>query len=130
MFTTSGVAGTSGGLKFAGNAYHATSSFKIQWGGSGYTSLSAWRSARGQEKYNGISTGYQGDPKLVRAGYGGTFGNADYLYKLTAYKLQSTSPLINKGVAQPTFLSSVSKDFWGDSLPKGGKYDIGADEVA
>ena len=43
-------------------------------------------------------TGYQGDPKLTAAGKGGTIGNADNLKNLTAYKLQSTSPLINKGV--------------------------------
>jgi hypothetical protein len=128
---TSGVAGVSGGLKFAGNAYHSGgSSFKIQWGSNSYGSLADWRSAKGQEKLNGISTGYQGDPKLTKAGYGGTFGNADNLKNLTAYKLQSTSPLINKGVTQPTYLSSINTDFYGDSLPKGGKYDIGIDEVA
>jgi hypothetical protein len=131
MRISSGVAGVSGGLKFVGNAYHSgSSSFKILWGSSTYSSLSAWRSAKGQEKLNGISTGYQGDPKLTKAGYGGTFGNADNLKNLTAYKLQSSSPLINKGVSPPTYLSTATKDFFGDSLPKGGKYDIGIDEVA
>ena len=47
-----------------------------------------------------------------------------------AYKLQSGSPLINKGVSQPGTLSAATKDFYGDSTPKGGKYDIGIDEVA
>ena len=129
--TTIGVAGVAGGLKFAGNAYHSGgSSFKIQWGSSTYGSLADWRSAKGQEKLNGISTGYQGDPKLTKAGYGGTFGNADNLKSLSAYKLQSGSALINKGVSQPTYLSSATTDFYGDGLPKGGKYDIGIDEVA
>jgi len=129
--TTTGVAGVAGGLKFAGNAYHSGgSSFKIQWGSNSYGSLADWRSAKGQEKLNGLSVGYQGDPKLASAGHGGTFGNADNLKNLSAYKLQSGSPLINKGVTQPTFLSSINTDFWGDSLPKGGKYDIGVDEVA
>ena len=129
--TTIGVAGVAGGLKFAGNAYHSGgSAFKIQWGSSTYGSLADWRSAKGQEKLNGLSVGYQGDPKLVSAGHGGTFGNADNLKNLTAYKLQSGSPLVNKGVTQPTYLSSINTDFFGDSLPKGGKYDIGIDEVA
>ncbi|MEA2708222.1 MAG: hypothetical protein QOF78_823 [Phycisphaerales bacterium] len=130
--TTAGVAGVAGGLKFAGNAYYSGgSTFKIQWGSSAYGSLADWRSAKGQEKLNGLSTGYQGDPKLTKAGYGGTFGNADNLKNLSAYRLLAGSPLINKGVAQPTFLSGIiTSDFFGDSLPKGGKYDIGIDEVA
>ncbi|MEO6437060.1 MAG: beta-glucosidase, partial [Tepidisphaeraceae bacterium] len=74
--------------------------------------------------------GYQGDPKLTAVGLGGTIGNADNLKNLTAYKLQGTSPLINKGVVQPTFLAAATLDFYGDTLPKGGKYDIGIDEVA
>src|SRR5688500_1392522 len=123
---TSGVA-SKGSLKFYGNAYHATSSFKIQWGTSGYTSLSQWRSAKGQEKLNGISVGYQGDPKLVKAGYGGTVNNTAALKTaLTEYKLQSTSPLINRGVPQPGTLSALVKyDFFGGTSIMGGKYDIG-----
>jgi hypothetical protein len=126
---TSGVA-SKGSIKFSGNAYYATSGFKIQWGGSGFTSLSSWRNSKGQEKLNGIATGYQGDPKLKAAGKGGTLGNTANLKKLSAYTLQSTSPLINKGVAQPgTLLSVIKYDFYGDSAIKGGKYDIGVDEV-
>ncbi len=67
---------------------------------------------------------------LVSAGHGGTIGNADNLHALSAYKLQSNSPLINHGVTQPGTLASTVTDFFGDSLPKGGKYDIGIDEVA
>ena len=130
MRISSGVAGVSNGLKFVGNAYHATSGFKINWGNYNYTSLSAWRTARGQEKLSGVATGYQGDPKLTKPGYGGTFGNADNLKNLTAYRLQSSSPLINRGVSQPTYLSAVSTDFFGGSPIIGGKYDIGVDEVA
>jgi hypothetical protein len=128
---SNGVAATSGSLNFRGNCYYSGgNSFKIQWGGSSYSSLTAWRSAKGQEKLNGSSTGYQGDPKFVAAGKGQTIGNADSLRSLTAYKLQSSSPLINKGVSQPGTLAGATIDFWGDSLPKGGKYDIGVDEVA
>ena len=114
-----------------GNAYHSGgSTFKIQWGTSSYSSLTAWRSAKGQEKLNGVAVGYQGDPKFLAAGKGQTIGNADNLRALTAYKLQSGSPLINKGVTPPGTLLSSTKDFWGDTLPKGGKYDIGVDEAA
>ncbi len=128
---TSGVAGRSN-MKFSGNAYYSSNgAFKIQWGGSSYGSLNDWRNAKGQEKLNNVATGYQGDPKLTAAGKGGTIGNADLLKNLSAYKLQTTSPLINKGMQPPSFLSaSVGTDFYGDLLPKGGKWDIGVDEVA
>ena len=126
---TSGVA-SKGSIKFYGNAYHATSGFKIQWGSSGYSSLTSWRNAKGQEKLSGASTGYQGDPRLNKAGYGGTINNTSNLKNLSAYKLRSDSPLINKGVSHPGTLSGVVKyDFFGDSAIKGGKHDIGVDEV-
>ena len=127
---TSGVA-SNGHLSFNGNCYYTTGgTFKIQWGSSTYSSLSSWQSAKGQEKMSGINTGYQGDPKFISVGHGGTIGNADNLRSMTAYKLQTYSPLINRGVSQPGVLSSAIVDFYGDLLPRGGKYDIGIDEVA
>ena len=119
------------GMSFQGNAYYTTSgSFKIQWGNSSYGSLNSWQDSRGQEKNNGTKIGYQGDPKLKNAGHGGTIGNANNLSSLTAYQLQSTSPLINRGMSQPgTLLSVVKTDFFGGSSLLGGKYDIGIDEV-
>ena len=126
----SGVA-SYGKISFAGNAYYTNGgSFKIAWGSSTYSSLTDWRNAKGQEKYNGASVGYQGDPKLANAGHGGTIGNADSLRNLSAYKLASGSPLVNKGVSAPTFLSSATLDFFGGTLPKGGQYDIGIYEMA
>jgi hypothetical protein len=89
------------------------------------------RNAKGQEKdSSGSSTGYQGDPGLTNVGKGGTFGNADLLNNLSAYKLRSGSALVNKGVSQPGALSAATKDFFGNSTPRGGRYDIGIDEVA
>ena len=67
---------------------------------------------------------------LNNAGHGGTIGNADNLKSLSAYKLSALSPLVNRGIAPPTFLAATMTDFYGDVLPKGGKYDIGVDEVA
>ena len=78
----------------------------------------------------GVATGYQGNPMLINAGHGGTIGNADNLRELSAYKLQASSPMINQGVSQPGILASEIVDFFGDATPKGGKYDIGVDEVA
>ena len=128
---TAGVA-AKGGLKFLGNAYYSSgASFKLQYGFTNYSSLSAWQDAKGQEKNNGTKVGYQGDPKLVNAGHGGTIGNADALSSLSAYHLQSSSPLINRGMSQPgTLLSVVKFDFYGGNALLGGRYDIGIDEVA
>ena len=127
---SSGVARNST-MVLTGNCYWpgAGGTFRIQWGSvastSTYNSLSAWRTAaKTQEIVAGVATGYQGAPMLLNPGHGGTLKN------LTAYKLWSSSALINKGVAQPTFLAGTSTDFYGDTLPKGGKFDIGIDEVA
>jgi hypothetical protein len=127
---TASVAAAAVNFRFNGNAYYSGgSAFKILWGNSAYSSLSSWSSGTGQEKLNGVATGYQGDPRFVAPGSGHTIGNADKLSSLTAYKLQSSSPLINLGVTPPGVLAASMTDFWGDTVPKGGKYDIGADEV-
>ena len=44
-----------------------------------YATLAAWQDAKGQEKLNGVATGYQGDPKFIAVGKGRTIGNADNL---------------------------------------------------
>lgn len=124
---------SSTGLKFQGNCYWSSgSSFKVLYGSTNYSSLTSWRNAKGQEKSStGAAYGYQVDPKFASPGNGQTFDNADLLTSLTAYKLQSTSSLINKGLNLSTlFATSVgTRDFWGDALPQRGAYDIGADEV-
>ena len=52
--------------------------------------------ATGQEKLaNGTLTGTSTNPLFVAPGGGGTIGNANLLNTLSAYKLQSTSPLKN-----------------------------------
>ena len=132
---TNGVAKKTQNFKFVANAYHSSgSSFKIHWGDRTYGSLASWRDAKGQEKNNGAATGYQGDPKLVAAGKGGTVGDVRKLRSLAAYRLQKSSPLINKGIAKGSFLSSaaanvVVPDFYGKEGLRGGRPDIGVDEV-
>ena len=60
-----------------------------------------------------------GDPKLTKTGTIAP-GNltADY------FKLTSTSPAIDKGIALP----EVIEDYFKTSRPQGGGYDIGAHE--
>jgi len=120
-------------LLFQGNTYYSTgASFKIIWGATTYSTLSSWRTAKGQEKLNGGNVGYSGNPMLTNPGGGQTFGNADLLSNLTSYKLQASSPLINTGInLYTTFgMSCGSRDFWGTTLIQGSGYEPGADEFA
>ena len=97
--------------------------FLVSWPGTSYSSLSAWRTATGQE----ASGGFAVDPLLIRAGGGGIIGNADNLFTLTAYQLQATSPLIDRGVSLGTVPLGPS-DFYGSILPQGVASDVGAHE--
>jgi hypothetical protein len=128
FYTTGGVRLAdldSNAADFEGNGYWAGgSSFKLEAGGATYTSLGAWRSATGQERNGTTSTGVFADPKLAAAGLGGTINSPGSLHTLSAYRLQSGSPMIDAGVS----LSGGPRDFYGTSLPQGGGPDIGAAE--
>jgi hypothetical protein len=101
--------------------------FSIAYLGTNYTSLSAWRSATGQEAAVGLNL----DPMLTSPGNGGTVGNADNLVSLSAYKLKSGSPMIDKALnLNSSGVPMGSIDFYGVSTPQGSAYDIGANEVA
>ncbi|HQY88081.1 MAG TPA: hypothetical protein PK402_05440, partial [Tepidisphaeraceae bacterium] len=115
--------------------YNAAGSFKVYWKGTTYTSLTNWANGTGQEKLNNVIVGLSVNPKLVNA------GNAPTIIKPTVlsntlkqfYSLQSTSPVINKGV-NISFLSSAStnatQDFFGSSVStaNGNKLEMGVDE--
>jgi hypothetical protein len=119
-------------LRFQGNTYFSqTSSARFLWGHSTYTTIKQFRASGGQEMIKSSGVGFAGDPLLVSAGGGGTIGNADNLASLTAYRLQSSSPCINKGLnLQRTWLINPgAHDFWDTALPQGSAYDVGACEV-
>jgi hypothetical protein len=119
-------------LKFQGNTYFSqTASFRILWGNSTYTSIKQFRAFAGEETIKSSGVGFAGDPLLMNPGGGGTIGNADKLATLTAYRLQSNSLCINKGLnLQRTWLINPgTHDFWDTTLPQGGAYDVGACEV-
>jgi hypothetical protein len=54
------------------------------------------------------------------------------LSSLSAYRLKTNSPLVNRGVSVASVFgtSNVGKDFFGSSLPQGGGFEIGVNEVA
>jgi hypothetical protein len=109
------------GILFQDNDYYSSgAAFKINWAGTTYNSLSAWRTGTGQEKLNGINTGTDADPKLANPG-----GTGAANYKLTA-----ASPLIDAGMDlnQLFNINPGPVDYFGTKIPYNGKFDIGAHE--
>lgn len=138
IFQTSGgaqlawMASGQSGLVMQGNDYWpGTGSFVIVDGGTTYSSLSTWRTAKGREQLNGASTGFNVDPKLVSAGGGGTLNNANLLPNLANYQLQTNSPMLDAGLNLPKlFGTSVgTRDFYGVPVAQGPGFDIGASEA-
>ncbi len=132
IFMTSGgaslvtVAAGQSGLLFDHNCYWSSgSAFGIQYLGTNYATLAAWRTASGQEASVALNT----DPLLVAAGTGGTLGDADKLVSLGAYKLQSSSPLLNAGLNLAVQgVPMGATDFYGSAIPQGTGFEIGAHE--
>lgn len=118
-------------LLFQGNNYYSSGgSFKIAWNGKTYSSLTAWRTTTNQEKIGTQNTGLSVNPSFNNPGGGATISNPDLLNTLDAYRLGSTSLLIDKGLDLVNLfnINPGIQDFEGTSLPQGIGYDIGADE--
>ena len=113
---------------FAGNAYWAVDG---KYDIAGYKSLDEWRKASGQEMLNGKLVGLVVDPKLMDLGKSVTIGDPNKLHTLTAYRLQESSPLIDAGLdLRPLFgIDPGDRDFFGNSIPQGKGYDVGAHEI-
>lgn len=131
--TTGGVplisATTPAGVTFQGNDYWSSGgSFKIIWGTTTYTSLSAWRTATGQEKISSVASGFQVDPQYSDTAKGKTFNDATQITSLTSYKIKSTSALYNTGLDLKTkFGITVGlRDYWGNSLAGKTTFHLGA----
>jgi hypothetical protein len=126
------VASGQKGILFQGNNYWSSGgSFAIKWGPNTYTSLSSWRNSTGQEKIGGVNSGFNVDPRLTNPGGGGTFGDATRISTLTAYRLQSSSPLIDAGLhLRNRFgINPGWTDFYGHIIPQGPAYDLGAHDT-
>ncbi len=131
--TLTDVASGQSGLRFQGNDYYASgSAFVLRWYGTNYNSLKVWRSATGQERIGSTITGTSTNPQLSSPGGGGTIGNADLLNTLMAYRLKSTSPMINAGLDlfARFGIKPGPHDFYGTPIPQLGVFDIGANEFA
>ena len=119
------------GATFQGNDYWTSAGDPLNI--AGYSTVAAWQQATGQEMLNGHATGFNADPQLNNPGGGGTIGNADNLYTLTAYQLAAGSPMIDTGLTLAQFgINPGPTDFYGNPIPNAnrGLFDIGADQAA
>jgi hypothetical protein len=154
--TTGGVAvvswdDTGTDVLFQGNDYWSgKSALSIQWNGSTYNTLKAWRAASGEEMLDGKPVGLRVRPELTDAGGGGIIGNADQLVTLTAYELRPHSPLADTGLdlnefaltwdpyhfADDAFIdrffADTPTDFYDNLLPPAGsnQFSVGAAQSA
>ena len=113
-------------MLFQGNDYFTGAApVQIAWGNSTYSALASWRSATAQEMLSGADVGQNVDPKLVSPGAGGTPAQ---LSAMTAYELQSGSPVRGAGLnlAADFGVSPGPIDFWGNPVPANGPLSIGA----
>jgi hypothetical protein len=121
------IEGGSAKGRFEGNIYWAMGDggFLVD----GYTDFSKWVEASGQEKINGTVVGRYVDP-LLRKDEPGLLSDPTKLETLTAYQLRADSPAIDIGLdlKKQFNLNPGMKDFYGNSLPQRGKYDVGAHE--
>ena len=126
------VAGGQNGIVFQGNCYYSLNgAFSVVYSGANYGTLDAFVKATGHEQSNGSRTGISTAPKLNNPGGGGTLNNADNLSTLSAYKLQSGSRLIDRGVNLSALgINPGSRDFYGGSTYQGNACDIGAYETS
>lgn len=119
------------GFSFMGNNYYTEDGqFRITWGATNYTTYSEWRDSTGQETLYGTNVGSDINPLNVDAGGGGTIRNPFRLNTLSAYQLLPSSPVIDKGLDLLSLfrINPGSRDFYGNTIPQRGSFDIGAHE--
>lgn len=119
-------------VSFQGNDYWSSPvPLTMSWGGRLYSSLRAWRAATGQERVGRTKVGLSVDPRLIDAGGGTTIGDPRRLKSLAPYKLRPASPMRDAGLNLRTRfgIAPGSHDFYGNRIPRGSGYAIGADEL-
>jgi len=90
------------------------------WNGTNYTSFSAFRTGSGQEANGLYVNPLLNDPTYHSNGF-----------PTSSFTLQSNSPAINAGANLVTLglqTNVGTRDFFGNTIPQGGAFDIGAHE--
>jgi hypothetical protein len=114
-------------IVFAGNAYWCNGdSFLLQYEKIFYSSLADWQISTRQENWQGRRTGIFQNPKIIFPNRQHTIYTSRRLNSLKSFQLQVSSPLIKSGIELTMWkLEGVLKDFWGTTVPKNAKPDIG-----
>ena len=115
--------------RFEGNIYWAMGDggFSVD----GFTSFEAWVKATGQEKIGDRIVGRYLDPMLRKIGTG-LITNPAQLTSLDAYLLMPDSPAIDSGLDLRGLFGTDPgrRDFYGNAIPRGKGFDIGAHEFS
>ena len=114
---------------FVGNLYWSSGAANKIFYGTDYNGLNAFR-ATGNEKFNDVNTGVEADPMLLGVSNSPTLLFPNDNSKLTQFQIAKNSPARNKGFDLTKQVGSVvgTRDFWGNSIPDSGFFDIGAHE--
>ena len=118
---------------FANNLYWASGNTGSFFYGSSVSGLASFRSLGPNcEYWNGTPSGLEADPQLTQVSSPAPTIYPAPLNSLTAYKLPAGSAAIDAGADVQPFLgaSNGGFDFFGNTLPFGGLYDIGAHEYS
>jgi hypothetical protein len=134
FFASSGVpvlriaSGQTGLLLQDNNYWAGGAAVDIVWAGKTFNNLNSFRSATGQETYNGTAVGSSVDPQLKAPGSGWTIDDPDMLNSLTAYSLETGSPMIDTAMNLSVLfgINPGPNDFIGNATPRGLGYDVGA----
>lgn len=118
----------------AGNGYWASGAApEFEYEGVTYNDLGSWRGRTGWEALQGVPTGKVADPLWESTpDLGLTLGTARIEAlgsSLSAWRLQAASPLVNAGIdLKGVGINPPSVDLFGNGVPQGAGYDVGACE--
>ena len=122
-------------IKFLKNIYfNLNGHLKYKENLSIYYSYISWQNAVStlitREKINNINVGFNENPGLLNPINAGNVNNTYKLDTLTAFQTKVNSVIRENGLNLDSLfgINPGSKDFFGNTLPKGSKFDIGAYE--
>ncbi|GAB2478346.1 hypothetical protein GCM10011375_18770 [Hymenobacter qilianensis] len=122
-------------VRFQGNCYwSADAELSLWWGGTRYTTLSAWRAGAGQEQIGAKATGINADPEFMTSGVEPVVAQRAFTtskYTEVGYTLLPSSSLLGAGLNLLTEFGKEPglRDYFGNPTAKAGTQgNIGASE--
>jgi hypothetical protein len=106
------------GVAFQGNLYYSAAPFSISWGGTGYSSLAAWRTGTSQEILSGHNTGRQANPQFNAPATAPAVTSPSNLAPAHGLQLAPGSPAAAQGLNLSADFSVTpgTQDFFGNTL--------------